>query len=193
MVLALRHPDVFRALASNAGDSYFEYCYAPEFPIAFREIKKVGGPDKLLEKLLHEPVSGFGPHNTQIQALEMMGYASCYSPVESEPGRFELPFDLETGAIRPEIWSRWLAWDPVRMVSEERYRDAARRLAYIYVDGGSRDEYSLDVGARIFAHEARRAGAHVDFEEFDGIHGDGGPRYEVMIPRLLTALGFPTP
>jgi hypothetical protein len=123
----------------------------------------------------------------------VMGYASCYSPIDSEPGRFDLPFDLETGAIRPEVWAKWLALDPVRMVSEERYHDAARKLAYIYVDGGSRDEYSLDVGARIFAHAARRAGAHVDLEEFDGIHADGGPRYDVMIPRLLAALGFPTP
>jgi pimeloyl-ACP methyl ester carboxylesterase len=191
LVLALRHPEVFRAAASNAGDAYFEYCYVPEFPIAFREIRKSGGPEKLLEKVLHEPVSGFGPHQTQVQALEMMGYASCYSPIASEPGRFDLPFDLENGNVRPEVWAKWLAWDPVRMVSDERYRSAARSLAYIYVDGGTRDEYSLDLGARIFAHEALRVGAHVEFEEFDGVHADGGPRYEVMIPRLLSALGFP--
>ncbi len=193
MVLALRHPELFRAAGSNAGDAFFEYCYPPDFPIAFREIRRAGGPEKLLEKLLHEPVSGFGPHQPQIQALEVMGYASCYSPIDAEPGRFDLPFDLETGAIRPDVWAKWLAWDPVRMVAEERYREAARKLAYIYVDGGTRDEYSLDLGARIFAGAARRAGARVDFEEFDGVHGDGGPRYDVMIPRLLAALGGPVP
>lgn len=189
MVLSLRHPDVFRAAGSNAGDAYFEYCYTPDFPIAFREIRKAGGPEKLLATVLHDPVSGFGPKQPQIQALEVMGYASCYSPVDAEPGRFDLPFDLETGALRPEVWARWLAWDPVRMLAEERYRDAARQLAYLYVDGGVRDEYSLDIGARIFAEKAREAGAHVDLEEFDGIHADGGPRYEIMIPRLLAALG----
>ena len=193
LMLALRHPDVFQAAGSNAGDAYFEYCYPPDFPIAFREFRKAGGPEKLLERLLHEPVSDFGPRNPQIQALETMGYASSYSPIETEPGRFDLPFDLETGALRPEVWAKWLVWDPVRMVTQERYREAARRLAYIYVDGGTRDEYSLDVGARIFAHEARKAGARVDFEEFEGVHGDGGPRYDVMIPRLLSALGFPPP
>jgi len=193
LVLALRHPELFRAAGSNAGDAYFEYCYTPDFPIAFREIRRAGGPEKVLETLLHEPVSGFGPQQHQIQTLEVMGYASCYSPIETEPGRFDLPFDLETGRLRPEVWSRWLAWDPVRMIAEERYREAARKLAYIYVDGGLRDEYYLDVGARIFASQARVAGAHVELEEFDGIHGDGGPRYEVMIPRLLAALGFPAP
>jgi len=193
LVLALRHPDVFRAAGSNAGDAYFEYCYTPDFPIAFREIRKAGGPEKVLGALLHDPVSGFGPQQPQVQTLEVMGCASCYSPIDAEPGRFDLPFDLETGRLRPEVWSRWLAWDPVRMVQEERYRKAARSLAYLYVDGGLRDEYNLDVGARIFASEARAAGAHVDLEEFDGIHGDGGPRYEVMIPRLLAALGFSVP
>jgi len=193
LVLSLHHPDTFRAAASNAGDSYFEYCYPPDFPPAFREVRKAGGPEKLLEKLLHEPVSGFSPHLPQVQALEVMAYASCYSPIEGEPGRFDLPFDLETGALRPEVWARWLALDPVRMIAREPFRSAARKLAYVYVDGGLRDEYSLDLGARIFAHEARRAGAHVDLEEFDGVHSDGGPRYEVMIPRLLNALGFPVP
>ncbi|HYA71004.1 MAG TPA: alpha/beta hydrolase-fold protein [Thermoplasmata archaeon] len=193
MVLALRHPDVFRAAGSNAGDAYFEYCYVPDFPIAFREIRKAGGPEKLLANLLHDPVSGFGPKQPQIQALEVMAYASCYSPIEAEPGRFDLPFDLESGALRLDVWAKWLAWDPVRMISEDRYREAARKLAYLYVDGGIRDEYSLDIGARIFAERARSAGAHVDLEEFDGIHADGGPRYDVMIPRLLTALGSRPP
>ena len=193
LVLALRHPDRFRAAGSNAGDAYFEYCYASEFPIAFREIRKAGGPEKLLERMLHEPTSGFGPKQPQATAFEMMGYASCYSPIDAEPGRFDLPFDLEDGNLRPEVWLKWLAWDPVRMVGEPRYAEAARRLAYIYVDGGVRDEFFLDIGARVFAREAKRAGARVDFEEFDGIHRDGGPRYEVMIPRLLAALGFPAP
>ena len=188
MVLSLRHPDLFRAMGSNAGDAYFEYAYAPEFPVAFRAIRKAGGPEALLRQVLSAPVSGFGPTNPTIQALEIMGYASCYSPVENEPGRFELPFDLETGRIRPEVWSRWLAWDPVRMVLTDRYREALRRLAYVYVDGGNRDEYGLDVGARIFAATAWEQGGRVEFEEFDGIHRDGGPRYDIMIPRLLNAL-----
>ncbi len=192
-MLALRHPDVLSALGANAGDAYFEYCYLPEFPAVAREIRRAGGPEKLLERLLSAPVSGFGPSNPLIQAIEQMGYASCYSPVESEPGRFELPFDAETGELRPEVWARWLAWDPVRMIRTERYRDALRRLRYVYADGGTRDEYYLDLGARIFTAEARRQGVAVDLQEFDGVHGDGGPRYDVMIPRLLNALGFPAP
>ncbi len=188
LVLSMRHPDLFRAAGSNAGDAYFEYCYPAEFPVVFRALRKAGGPEALLREVLSAPVSGFGPTNPMIQALEVMGYSACYSPVESEPGRFDLPFDLETGALRPEVWSRWLAWDPVRMVQTPRYAEAARRLAYLYVDGGTRDEYGLDLGARIFAATARAQGVRVDHQEFDGLHGDGGPRYDVMIPRLIEAL-----
>ena len=192
-VLALRHPEMFPALASNAGDAYFEYCYPPDFPGAFRAIRKEGGPEEFLRRVLRGPVGSFSPSNPFAKALSTLAYASCYSPIETEPGRFDLPFDLETGALRPDVWSRWLAWDPVRMVETERYADAARRLAYLYVDGGLRDEFGLDASARIFAAAARRQGAKVELEEFEGGHFDKGPRYDVMIPRLLSALGFPAP
>ena len=187
--LALRHPALFRAAGSNAGDAYFEYSYLPDFPIAFREIRRAGGPGALLRRLLEAPVSGFGPRQPMVQALEVMAYASCYSPRPEAPGEFDLPFDLETGALREDVWARWLALDPVRMLERPPYREAVRRLAYLYVDGGTRDEYALDLGARIFAGRARALGARIDLEEFDGVHGDGGPRYDVMIPRLLSALG----
>jgi S-formylglutathione hydrolase FrmB len=193
LVLGLRHPDLFRAVGSNAGDAYFEYSYLPEFPRVVRQLRRSGGPEALLAKVLSVHTSDFGPENPEIQCLEMMGYAACYSPIESAPGQFELPFDLETGALRPDVWARWLAWDPVRMVGTDGYRAALRKLAYVYVDGGSRDEYFLDLGARIFAAEARRQGGPVEFHEFDGVHQDSGPRYDVMIPKLLAALGFPAP
>lgn len=191
LVLALRHPDVFRALGSNAGDAYFEYCYPPDFPTTFREVRKEGGPEGFLRRVFERPISGHGPANPVSKALATLAYASCYSPIEAEAGRFDLPFDLETGALRPEVWSRWLAWDPVRMVETPRYAEAARHLACLYLDGGLRDEYGLDVSARVFASAARRQGAKVEFEEYDGTHSDRGPRYDVMIPRLLSALGFP--
>ncbi|MGI0071058.1 MAG: alpha/beta hydrolase [Thermoplasmata archaeon] len=191
--LGLRHPDVFSALGANAGDAYFEYCYLPDFAVASREIRKAGGPEAFLEGMLSKPVPGFGPGHPFAKAFSTLAYASCYSPIESEPGRFDLPFDLETGSLRPEVWERWLAWDPVRMVEDPRYAAAVGKLSYLYVDGGLRDEFGLDVGARVFAAAARRQGAHVDFEEFDGGHFDKGPRYDVMYPRLLRALGFPAP
>jgi S-formylglutathione hydrolase FrmB len=193
LVLALRHPEVVRAAASNAGDAYFPYCYAPDFPLAYRAIRRAGGTEALMRRLFSEPVSGFGPHNSEVRALEVMAYASAYSPVADRPGEFDLPFDLDTGAMREEVWARWLTWDPVEMVKTKVYADALRRLAYLYVDGGTADDYGLDVGARIFAAAARAQGGRVEHEEFEGTHWDAVPRYDVMIPRLLTALAADRP
>jgi pimeloyl-ACP methyl ester carboxylesterase len=189
MVLGLRHPDVFSAIATDAGDAYFEYCYPPDFPTAFRELRAAGGPEAFLQEMFRAPLPGFGPSHPKAKAISTLAYASCFSPIESEPGRFDIPFDLETGALRDEVWSRWLAWDPVRMVAEAPYADAARRLATLYVCAGRKDEFGLDVSARIFADVARRQGAKVEFEEFDGGHFDKAPRYDVIYQRLLTALG----
>jgi len=193
LVLALRHPELFRALGSNAGDAYFEYCYIPDFPVTFREVRRAGGPEAFLRRVLSSPVSGYGPMQPQLRALSILAYAACYSPRSGEPGKFDLPFDLDSSELIPELWAKWLAWDPVRMIRTERYRDALLRLAEVYLDGGSRDEYGLELSARILATEARRLGAKVHHEEFDGVHADGAPRYDVMIPRLLAALGFPGP
>jgi len=187
--LALRHPDLFGAAASTAGDAYFEYCYLGDLPTTFREIRKAHGPEALVRRILSGPLAGFGPHHPAVRAFSMIAYSSCYSPDDAEPGRFDLPIDLETGALREEIWSRWLALDPVRMVVRSPYRDAARRLRYLYVEGGTEDEFSLDLGARIFAARAQGAGARVELGEFEGGHFDGGPRYDVMIERLLGAVG----
>jgi S-formylglutathione hydrolase FrmB len=193
LVLGIRHPEVFAALGSNAGDAYFEYCYPPDFPAAFRELRRSGGPEAFLRRVFTEFTSGFGPSSPVGKTISIMAYASAYSPIENEPGRFDLPFDLDTGALRPEVWDRWLAWDPVRMIERAPYDKAARRLSMIYVDGGVRDEFGLDVGARILAAAARRQGAHVVHEEYDGIHTDRGPRYDVMIPRLLKAVDAAPP
>ncbi len=191
--LSLRHPDVFRAAASDSGDMYFEYGYLPEVPLAWRAIREAGGPEALLKKLFSGPVDGFGPNSPHARGLEFMAYASCYSPVEDRPGSFELPFDLETGAIRPEIWRRWLSFDPVRMIQTPRYLRALRQLRYVYVDGGREDEWNLEIGARIFAAVARAQDVKVDFQEFSGGHFDVGPRYEAMFPRLIRALGYRAP
>ncbi len=189
--LALRHPDVFSAAASDSGDMYFEYGYLPDFPRAFRAIRKAGGPEALLRRVFARPVDGWGPLHPMASGLELMAYASCYSPVDDEPGRFELPFDLTSGALRSEIWAKWLARDPVRMIARARFARALRRLRYVYVDGGEEDEWNLEVSARIFAAVAQAQGAHVDHREYSGRHSDVAPRYEVIFPAILHALGAP--
>ena len=77
------------------------------------------------------------------------------------------------GVLRPEVWERWLDWDPVRMV--DRYADALRSLRAVWIDAGTRDEWFLDLGAEAFRDGLARIGVpdeRIHFELFDGTpHG----------------------
>ena len=76
----------------------------------------------------------------------------------------------------PEVWERWLAWDPVRMAPKRA--DALRSLRAVYIDAGTRDEYFLDLGAEAFRRELEKLGVtDVSFELFDGRHGAIEYRY----------------
>jgi hypothetical protein len=81
--------------------------------------------------------------------------AACYSA--DEDGTVQLPYDTATGELRPEIWERWLEWDPVRMVSKRA--DACRSLKAIYIDCGKRDQFFLDLGRGGFPAGAREESA----------------------------------
>ncbi len=52
--------------------------------------------------------------------------------------------------LRPEVWQRWLDWDPVRMAP--RYADPLRSLRAVWLDAGTRDEWYLDLGAQAFRY-----------------------------------------
>ena len=52
LIMAMRHADTFGLACSTAGDAYFDYCYLPDIPKAFRAIK--GEPKKLVEKFWNE-------------------------------------------------------------------------------------------------------------------------------------------
>jgi S-formylglutathione hydrolase FrmB len=86
----------------------------------------------------------------------------------------------------PEVWERWLLWDPVRMV--ERHADALRGLRAVYIDAGKSDEYYLDLGARAFAAELDKLGIDHTLELFEGKHGGITYRYPGAIRELALAL-----
>jgi hypothetical protein len=111
--------------------------------------------------------------------------AACYSA--NEDGSIDLPFEPGTGRLRPDVWERWLAWDPVRMV--ERHAEALRGLRAIYVDSGTRDQFFLDLGAEAFRLELERIGVtDVFFELFDATHSAIEYRYPLALRYLAERL-----
>ena len=180
--LTLEHPGTFSAFASHSGDTYFRYAHLPSFPTAQRTLEGFEGPGAF--------VAEFERRHKRPQAfyatIEMLGYAAAYSPQRAEAFAFEIPFDRVTGELREDVFARWLAYDPV-----ERVTGGARALADLrlrYLDCGRRDEYGLDIGARIFTQRVRDLGLEVRHEEFDDDHRNVGYRYEISLPALTAVL-----
>lgn len=159
LVMGMRHADVFGLVCSIAGDAYFEHCYPMDFAKAYRVIK--GDPKAFMEKIWSTEKHGRDAH----AAINTIGMSACYSPNGTE---FDLPFDLETGEIRHDVWQRWLEHDPVRLA--EKYVAELKSLKLLFLDAGNSDEFALDVGARILSKKLSDLGVDHIHEEFDGGH-----------------------
>jgi hypothetical protein len=180
LVHAMRHADVFGAAASHSGDCFFEYCYLPDFPKTWRAIK--GDPVGFIEKFWREEKKG----KLDVPALNILAMSACYSPDPETTLGFRLPFDTTTGKIHPAVWARWLEQDPVRMAPV--YADNLRRLKLLYLDAGTRDEFALDLGARILAARLREMNIDFIHEEYDDGHFNVTYRYDRSLALISKAL-----
>jgi enterochelin esterase family protein len=183
LYLAMTHPGVFCAFASHSGDTNFRGSFAAQFAPAQRTLEAYGGDIAAF-------VSAFEAKHKRSQAdfatIELLGYAAAYAPRAAEAFAFDLPFDAVTGALREDVFARWLAFDPVEMCVNKRAELARLRLRYL--DCGRRDEYGLDLGARMFTERVRAFGLEVRHEEFDDDHRNVGYRYAVSLPALAAVL-----
>jgi pimeloyl-ACP methyl ester carboxylesterase len=189
MVTPMLRPDVFAGLATHAGDSLFEACYQSEFALVARTLRDHydGSYGRFWAEFRSRP-AGTGPNDSAL--LDAYAMAACYS---ADPdGSVRLPFDVGTGRLVPEIWERWLARDPVRMVPH--HADALRSLRAVYIDAGRRDEYFLDLGAEAVRRELEAIGVtDVFFELFDGGHGGVNYRYPIALRFLSERLSWGRP
>ena len=112
--------------------------------------------------------------------------AATYDPDPTAPNGFRVPFDLETGELLEARWKKWLAHDPIHMVT--RHAAALRSLRGIYIDCGWADQYHIHYGTRILSKRlAELKIAHV-YEEFDDTHSDIDYRMDVSLPFLARSL-----
>lgn len=184
IVLGMRHPEVFKALADHSGDSAFEYCYLIDFPQAIQEFQKAGGPMKWLESFWNHPERR---GRTYHGALNTFAMAAHYSPnPKSRELGVDLPFDVDTGEFNEEVWKRWLKWDPIRMV--EKYKKNLKKLKLIYIDCGSKDEFNLQIGSRILHSKLISMNIKHHYEEFEDGHMNVQYRYDVSLPLIYKTL-----
>jgi Putative esterase len=167
MITPMLRPDLFGALATHAGDGLYELCYIPEFGKAVRHLRDYDGDIQRWWSEFRGRVA-FTKEADQ-DLLILLGVAACFSA--DADGTPQLPFDPVSGVLRPDVWQRWLDWDPVRMAS--RYAEALRSQRAIWIDAGKRDESYLDIAAQAFRQELAAIGVPDDrvyFELFDATH-----------------------
>jgi S-formylglutathione hydrolase FrmB len=188
MIWGMLRPDLFRGFATHAGDALFDVTIAAELGEAAQALRNVY--DGSYERFWEDFRSGRPvlQNTTDPVLLNVYVEACAYSP--RDDGSVEIPFRLDTGEVVPEVWARWLAWDPVRLAAE--HADALRRARAIWIDAGRNDEYRLDLGATAFHEAVRRAGVRdevVRFELHDGTHRGTNWRHPLSIAFLAERLG----
>lgn len=185
MITPMLRPDLFGALATHAGDALYEYCYLNEFAKAARALREYDY-DILAWWADFTSRVAFTKENDMLLTL-ILGCAAAFSADDN--GTPRLPFDPRSGRLIPELWDRWLAWDPIRMV--ERHADALRSLRAVWIDAGTRDEWFLDLGAEAFRDGLAGIGVPPDriaFELFPGAHGGMDWRYPLAVEWLARRL-----
>ncbi|HEY4464252.1 MAG TPA: alpha/beta hydrolase-fold protein [Streptosporangiaceae bacterium] len=181
MITPMLRPDLFGALASHAGDSLYEYCYIPEFAKSARHLRDYDGDIWRWWDDFRSRVSFTKPEDHEL--IMLLGVSACFSA--RDDGSVDLPIDGETGSIRPDVWQRWLDWDPVRMAP--KYADALRSLQAAWIDAGTRDEWFLDLGAQAFRAALRDVGVpdeRIHFELFEAGHMGIDYRYPLSLAWL---------
>jgi S-formylglutathione hydrolase FrmB len=183
MHLVMEHPGVFAAFASHSGDSYFRYAHPIAFPAVQRTLER---HDYDIAGFVGAFERKFKRSADEYSTMEMLGYAAAYSPRSALAFDLDLPFDRRTGELREDVFARWLAYDPAERVAGRRAE--MERLRLRYLDCGRRDEYGLDIGARVVTQRLRDLGLEVRHEEFDDDHRNVGYRYEYSLPALAGVL-----
>jgi S-formylglutathione hydrolase FrmB len=182
LVLAMRHPDVFGALGSHAGDAYFAYCYLPDFVKFTLGIVRQGGVEEFVRYFRSLPKKT----KEAMEVLNILAMSACYSPNPSAPMGIDLPVVLPTGEIRGEVWNRWVDNDPVHMA--KAHAQALRSMKLIFIDAGLRDDFNLQMGARILCARLDGLGISYVYEEFDDTHMGINYRYDRSLTELARVL-----
>jgi S-formylglutathione hydrolase FrmB len=184
MITPMLRPDLWGGLATHAGDALFEVCYLPDFRSSVRTLRDdyAGSFEAFWQDFRTRPAF---TKESDAHLLNDWCMAACYS---ADPdGTVRLPYDVATGQLIPQVWERWLAWDPVRMVP--RHAEALQAMKAIYIDAGKRDQFFLDLGAQAFRQALESIGVtDIFFELFDATHMGIEYRYPLSLKYLAERL-----
>jgi enterochelin esterase-like enzyme len=177
----MTRPDLFGLVADHSGDKGFEYCYRCQVG-AFLDRH----PDAASIAHALADLNRTYAESTNIldfvQRFNLAAMAACYSPDSDAALGFQLPMELGTGRWRPDVWSRWLAHDPVQTALE--HAQALDSLKLLYLDCGNRDEHHLHYGSRQLSAILTEAGIAHRYQEFAGGHRETEHRYDISLSAI---------
>lgn len=178
--LASLHKDMFSGFIDVSGDSAFELCYLKDFPRAFETIKQYGTGNFLSRFSL-------SPSHTaaELDTLNLIAMSAFYSPREDEDAGIGLPFSLNTGLVREEIWEKWLEFDPVRNI-KSRLDNLGSQTVIFQV--GNHDEFSLNIGLGALSSILNENGIRNTLMRYDEGHFGIDYFYRDSIPLLIQGI-----
>jgi pimeloyl-ACP methyl ester carboxylesterase len=172
------------AVACHAGDMGFEWVYRRSLIDLCTGLVKYAGPREYIEQLKKQnKVSGFDMH-----CLMLLGMAAFYSPNPNSELGYDLPIDLKSGAVKEDVYGRWLQHDPLVRVQMPGVSDKLRNLKMLFIDCGNKDQYFLQYGSRQLVQKLKTLGISHEYQEFDDNHSGTNYRYDVSLPKLLKAV-----
>lgn len=187
LVVGMLRPDRFASIGSSAGDGWYEWLYHKPVPTMIAVLQRAGGVVPFIERFLAHPNPRECLSREEVDTMMNLSMCCCYAPNLSVPVlRGDLYFDLETGELVPEVWEKFLSWDPVHMV--DRHVEALKQLRWIHLQAGTDDEFALHLAHRQLAKKLRGHGiAHV-IDEYPGKHGGHHWRMAERVQRMVDAM-----
>ncbi len=183
----LHHADAaagpVRRVRAHAGDALYEYCYLEEFARSTRALRAYDGDIRAWWDDFRAR-----PGLTRPEDAGLLSALGCSAAFSADPdGTVVLPFDPRSGRLREDVWARWLASDPVRMVPQ--HAEALRSQRAVWIDAGTHDEYFLDLGAQAVVDALAVIGVtDVHHETYDAGHGGIDYRYPLSLAHLAQRL-----
>jgi S-formylglutathione hydrolase FrmB len=185
ITIGMEHPKMFKAIAAHSFDSSFEYCYLPDFPLAFKEIKKAGGPKKWLANFWNKENKN---EKNDFVVLNVLSMSAHYSPkiTNGIAAGINLPFDMETGELNEQVWIEWKKKDPIKMI--DNFNNNLKNLDLLFFDCGINDEFNLFIGTKVFSEKCKRFGIKHEFIQYNGGHYNTSFRYASSLSKIYKSI-----
>lgn len=185
MVHGMLYSDYWGAIACHSGDMAFDLAYLSDFP---KTLMHLGHYDGNIKSFIRKMEKGKKVKGHDLHTLMILAMAATYDPAPDLPYGIRLPVDPHTCVLDEVLWSRWLEWDPVKMVDRSDVLENLRSLKGVYIDCGSDDQYSLVFGARQLVKKMIEGSVDHTYEEFSDNHSSVDYRMDTSLPFLYQKL-----